>query len=291
MARLQPQKNGAHYRNCRAYIDKYPDLRYAKYMKKVRLDVLMVERGLVESRQQAQRLVMAGEVFIGESRADKPAQAVLPDAPVHVRARLPFVSRGGLKLDAALKQFGLNVTEYVCADVGASTGGFTDCLLQHGAARVYAIDVGYGQLDWRLRQDARVVVMERVNARFLETLPEPIDLAVADVSFISLDIILAAVLNWLKDAGQIVALVKPQFEAGRAQVGKGGVVRDPAIHRQVLLKVLSWAMAHTLQPVGLIPSPITGPAGNVEFLVHLRQASGPDAPVESMIETCLAAVP
>lgn len=258
-------------------------------MKKVRLDVLMVERGLVESRQQAQRLIMAGEVFIGESRADKPAQAVSPDVSVHVRAPLPFVSRGGLKLDAALNQFSLNVAGYVCADVGASTGGFTDCMLQRGAAKVYAIDVGYGQLDWRLRQDARVVVMERVNARFLETLPEPIDLAVIDVSFISLDIILPAVLGWLKDAGQIVALIKPQFEAGREQVGKGGVVRDPAIHRQVLSQVLNWAVAHALQPVGLMPSPITGPAGNVEFLVHLRQASEPGAPVESMVETCLSA--
>lgn len=248
----------------------------------------MVERGLAESRQQAQRLIMAGEVFIGETRADKASQFVLPDAPVHVRAPLPFVSRGGLKLDAALGQFGVDVTGYVCADVGASTGGFTDCLLQRGAAKVYAIDVGYGQLDWRLRQDARVVVMERTNARHVEALAEPLDLAVIDVSFISLDIILSAVASWLKNTGQIIALIKPQFEAGRDQVGKGGVVRDPAIHRQVLSKVLTWAAAHNLAPAGLMQSPITGPAGNVEFLVHLRLAAS-GAPVDVLIETCLPA--
>lgn len=257
-------------------------------MKKARLDVVMVERGLATSRQQAQRLIMAGEVFIGETRADKPAQPVAPDAPIHVRARLPFVSRGGLKLAAALKRFGVNVSGYVCADVGASTGGFTDCLLQHGAARVYAIDVGYGQLDWRLRQDARVVVMERTNARALQTLPEPIDLAVIDVSFISLDIILPAVLNWLCDTGQIIALIKPQFEAGRKQVGKGGVVRDPTIHQQVLTKILNQASFHALQPVGLMPSPLTGPAGNREFLAHLRRHCAEQTPIVELVAACLA---
>ena len=250
----------------------------------------MVERGLAASRQQAQRLIMAGEVLIGSERADKPAQAVPPDADVRVRAALPFVSRGGLKLDAALEQFELDVSSYVCADVGASTGGFTDCLLQRGAARVYAIDVGYGQLAWRLRQDPRVVVMERTNARHLDALSEPIELAVIEVSFISLDIILPVVKDWLSDTGQIIALIKPQFEAGREQVKKGGVVRDPAVHRQVLDKVLNWALAHKLEPLGLMPSPITGPAGNVEFLVHLRQAmNGDEIVAEFMIETCLTA--
>ncbi len=257
-------------------------------MKKVRLDVLMVERGLVASRQQAQRLIMAGQVLVGDVRADRPAQLVLPDVPVRVRAPLPYVSRGGLKLEAALKQFGVEVTGYVCADVGVSTGGFTDCLLQHGAARVYAIDVGYGQLDWRLRQDPRVIVMERVNARYLAHLPEQVDLVVIDVSFISLDIILPVVSNWLGERGQVIALVKPQFEAGRDQVGKGGVVRDPAVHRAVLTHVLDRARMHSLTPAGLIPSPLVGPAGNVEFLVHLRRGWTHDTPDEAMIETCLS---
>jgi 23S rRNA (cytidine1920-2'-O)/16S rRNA (cytidine1409-2'-O)-methyltransferase len=260
-------------------------------MKKVRLDVLMVERGLAASRQQAQRLIMAGEVFIGTERATKPAQPVLPESPIQVRAALPFVSRGGLKLDAALAYFRLDVTGYVCADVGASTGGFTDCLLKRGAVKVYAIDVGYGQLDWRLRTDTRVVVMERTNARTLQALPEPLDLAVADVSFISLEIVLLTAREWLTENGQIVALIKPQFEAGRGQVGKGGVVRDPSIHRTVLTKILTWAVAHNLQPLNLMPSPITGPAGNVEFLVHLRRASKVTGPIESMIEACLAGPP
>lgn len=272
-------------------LDRKADLRYATGVKRVRLDVLMVERGLADSRQQAQRLVMAGEVFIGDTRAEKPAQPVRPDAALRVRAPAPFASRGGLKLEAGLKQFELDVAGWTCADVGASSGGFTDCLLKRGAARVYAIDVGYGQLAWRLRQDARVVVMERTNARDVEALPEPVDLAVVDVSFISLEIVLAAVVRWLKEDGQIVALVKPQFEAGRERVGKGGVVRDPAVHREVLVKIVAWGVAHALAPVGLLPSPLRGPAGNVEFLIHLRRArpgAGVPEPAQ-LIEACLAA--
>jgi len=258
-------------------------------VKKERLDVLLVARGLAESRTAAQKLVLAGEVFIGESRADKPGMMVAADAPVHVRQALPYVSRGGIKLQAALEAFGLDVSGMVCADVGASTGGFTDCLLQRGAARVYAIDVGYGQLDWKLRRDPRVVVMERTNARYLAALPEPIDLATIDASFISLTLILPAVTGWLKVNGQIVALIKPQFEAGREQVGKGGVVRDAAIHADVLRRVLHWANAHELIPLGVIRSPVSGPAGNVEFLACLQHGLTPrqSDEIEAIIHSCL----
>jgi 23S rRNA (cytidine1920-2'-O)/16S rRNA (cytidine1409-2'-O)-methyltransferase len=242
-------------------------------VQKERLDVLLVTRGLVESRTAAQKLILAGLVYIGEGRADKPGMQVAVDAPLHVRQGLPFVSRGGSKLQAALDAFAPDVEGWVCADVGASTGGFTDCLLQHGAAHVYAIDVGYGQLDWKLRQDPRVIVMERTNARYLTSLPEPIDLVVIDASFISLTLLLQVAAGWLKPDGHIVALIKPQFEAGRDQVGRGGVVRDAAIHADVLRRVLTWANEHDLPPRGLIRSPIKGPAGNVEFLAHLRRGS------------------
>ncbi len=254
-------------------------------VQKERLDVLLVARGLAESRNAAQKLILAGEVLVGENRADKPGMSVAVDAPIRVRQGLPFVSRGGIKLQAALDAFRLDVTGLVCADVGASTGGFTDCLLQRGAARVYAIDVGYGQLDWKLRQDSRVVVLERTNARYLESLPEPIDLVTIDASFISLTIILPAATNWLKPDGQIVALIKPQFEAGRKQVGKGGVVRDPAIQADVLRRVLNWANAHDLPPLDVIRSPIAGPAGNIEFLVRLQRGISPReaGDVEAMI--------
>jgi 23S rRNA (cytidine1920-2'-O)/16S rRNA (cytidine1409-2'-O)-methyltransferase len=244
-------------------------------VKKERLDVVLVTRGLAESRTAAQKLILAGQVFVGENRADKPGMPVVADAPVHIRQGLPFVSRGGSKLQAALDAFALQVTGLVCADVGASTGGFTDCLLQRGAARVYAIDVGYGQLDWKLRRDPRVIVLERTNARYLISLPEPIDLVTIDASFISLTLILPAVTGWLKAEGQIVALVKPQFEAGRDQVGKGGVVRDTAVHADVVRRVLSWANEQGLTPLGAIRSPITGPAGNVEFLIRLQRGLPP----------------
>ncbi len=244
-------------------------------VQKERLDVLLVTRGLAESRTAAQKLILAGQVYIGEGRADKPGMQVVVDAPLHVRQGLPFVSRGGSKLQAALNAFALNVEGRVCADVGASTGGFTDCLLQRGATHVYAIDVGYGQLDWKLRQNPRVVVLERTNARYLTSLPEPIDLITLDASFISLTLLLPVAAGWLRSEGDIVALIKPQFEAGREQVGKGGVVRDAAIHADVLWRVLTWANEHNLPSQGLIRSPITGPAGNVEFLAHLRCGSAP----------------
>jgi 23S rRNA (cytidine1920-2'-O)/16S rRNA (cytidine1409-2'-O)-methyltransferase len=255
---------------------------------KERLDVLLVTRGLAESRNAAQKLILAGEVFIGENRVDKPGMPVTCDARIHIRRGLPYVSRGGLKLKAALDAFALDVSDLTCADIGASTGGFTDCLLQRGAARVYAIDVGYGQLDWKLRRDPRVVVMERTNARYLESLPEPVDLATIDASFISLTLILPKVYGWLKLDGQVVTLVKPQFEAGRDQVSKGGVVRDPAIHMGVLRRVLTWANAQGLTPLGVIRSPTTGPAGNLEFLAHFKRGGPLSAAdqIEMMASSC-----
>jgi 23S rRNA (cytidine1920-2'-O)/16S rRNA (cytidine1409-2'-O)-methyltransferase len=258
-------------------------------MERERLDVLLHKTGLAESREQARRLIMAGQVSVGGATVDKPGTRVVPTAALHIEARPRYVSRGGLKLEAALTAFAVDVRGLVAADIGASTGGFTDCLLQHGAARVYAVDVGYGQLAWGLRQDRRVVVMERVNARHLQTLPEPIDLTTIDVSFISLKLVLPAVIPLLKPIGQIVALAKPQFEAGRTQVGKGGVVRDSAVHHAVLRDLLAWASAHGLQTQGLIASPLRGPAGNIEFLVHWLLACGAvETPAEDMIQTCLS---
>lgn len=237
---------------------------------KVRLDKLIWERGLVESRSKAQGVILAGEVLVDGVRVDKPGTAVSPEAVIEVKTPLPYVSRGGLKLAGALAAFGVGVYGRACADVGACTGGFTDVLLQQGATRVYAIDVGYGQLDWKLRQDARVVVMERTNARYLETLPELVSFVCIDVSFISLKLILPAVQKWLKADGDIIALVKPQFEAGPAQVGKGGIVRDTAVHQSVLRNLLAWAESSGLAAHGLIRSPVTGSDGNVEFLLWFR---------------------
>jgi 23S rRNA (cytidine1920-2'-O)/16S rRNA (cytidine1409-2'-O)-methyltransferase len=238
---------------------------------KQRIDRLVVERQLASSRTEAQRLVMAGLVTVNGQLVTKPGTQVPTQARIDIAQRFPYVSRGGLKLEAALDAFGLRVKGLVAADVGASTGGFTDCLLQQGARRVYAIDVGYGQLAWALRQDERVVVMERTNARHLEQLPEPIDLGTVDVSFISLTLILPRIRDWLRPEGAVVALIKPQFEAGRSQVGKGGVVRDPETHLQVLQRILTWAPQNGLSPTGLIRSPIVGPAGNVEFLALLHR--------------------
>jgi 23S rRNA (cytidine1920-2'-O)/16S rRNA (cytidine1409-2'-O)-methyltransferase len=245
-----------------------------KSPKKKRIDLLLVERGLAASRTEAQRLVMAGEVTVEDRQVTKPGTQVAPDAPITIAERLPYVSRGGLKLEAALDAFSVSAEGCIAADVGASTGGFTDCLLQHGASRVYAIDVGYGQLAWSLRQDPRVVVMERINARYLERLPEPIHLATVDVSFISLTLILPRIRDWLEprrtaSAGIVIPLIKPQFEAGRDRVGKGGVVRDPEVHCEVLTRILTWAAENGLPPRGLIRSPLKGPAGNVEFLAWL----------------------
>ncbi|MFO7743600.1 MAG: TlyA family RNA methyltransferase [Anaerolineae bacterium] len=256
-------------------------------MARKRLDVLLAERELTESRNKAQRLIRAGEVRVDGQLIDKPSTQVEEDADIELKAKPPFVSRGGRKLEAALERFKIDVTGAVAADVGASTGGFTDCLLQHGARRVYAIDVGYGQLHWKLRNDPRVVLMERTNARYLKRLPEAVDLVTVDVSFISLDLILSAAVGWLAPAGQVVALIKPQFEAGPQNVEKGGVVRDPDVHRQVVYDVLTKAAELDLGLQGLMPSPLRGPAGNVEFLAWWTPG-GESMDVRPAIERCVA---
>lgn len=253
------------------------------FVPKVRLDVLLLERGLAESRAKAQALIMAGQVRVDGQTTLKAAKTVEPDAALTVDFGPRFVSRGGEKLDAALEAFNINVAGLVCADVGASTGGFTDCLLQRGAAKVYAIDVGKGILHWKLRNDPRVIVMEETNARFVESLPEKTSLVTIDASFISLKIILPVVKKWLfplssfadeekakDERNNVVALIKPQFEAGKKDVSRGnGVIRDLEIHKQVLLNVLSFAQAQGFGVRGLIRSPLLGPKGNVEFLVRL----------------------
>ena len=242
---------------------------------KSRADVLLVARGLAETRSKAQALVMAGLVFSGERRIDKPGQMLTADQPLDVRGRPhPWVGRGGLKLDHGLDHFGLSVDGRVCLDVGASTGGFTDVLLTRGAARVYAVDVGHGQLDWKLRNDARVVVLERTNARYLtrDDIPEPIDMVVCDASFIGLETVLPAPLALTRPGAHLIALIKPQFEVGRDRVGKGGVVRDPELHRAVCDRISAWLAARpgwTL--LGICESPILGPEGNREFLIGGRR--------------------
>ncbi len=263
---------------------------------KQRLDLLLVQRGLVETREQARRLVMAGEVTVDGQVQDKPGQAVPQTAELAVRAPLPYVSRGGLKLAAALDDFALDVGGLVAIDVGASTGGFTDCLLQRGAAKVYAIDVGYGQLAWKLQTDPRVVVLDRTNVRYLEGLPggELADLAVIDASFISLALVLPPSLRLLHPHGEVVALIKPQFEAGKDDVGKGGVVRDRRVHRRVLHETIEMAQGLGLIVAGLTISPAPGPAGNIEFLIWLQKpgaaTAAPDIDVEAAIDRVLAAV-
>ncbi|MCC7165143.1 MAG: TlyA family RNA methyltransferase [Anaerolineae bacterium] len=240
-------------------------------MSKKRLDVLLVERGLAETRERAQALISTGEISISGRVMDKPSTQVDETVDITLRAPLPYVSRGGYKLAGALDAFGVSPEGLVCADIGASTGGFTDVLLQRGASKVYAIDVGYGQLAWKLRTDPRVVVMDRVNARYLDRLPEPIDLVVIDVSFISLEHILRAAPRLVKPgAGKIVALIKPQFESGRDQVGRGGIVRDPRVHEQVREKIVRFSEQLGLEVGGVIESPIAGTEGNVEFLIYLQ---------------------
>lgn len=261
-------------------------------MPKVRLDLLLAERGLAESRSQAQKLVMAGQVRVNGQVVLKSADKFSDDVQIEVDLGPPYVSRGGEKLEAALVAFGRTALEgRTCVDVGASTGGFTDCLLQHGAGKVYAVDVGYGELHWKLRNDARVVVMERTNARYVEGFPEPISFVTVDASFISLRILLPVVHTWFVDgSGEVVALIKPQFEAGRKEVSRGdGVIQDPLIHRRVLAEILEFARADGWQIRGLIQSPLKGPKGNIEFLVHLALPSEPGAEntVESLIEAAL----
>ncbi|MFX4223345.1 MAG: TlyA family RNA methyltransferase [Thalassobaculum sp.] len=242
---------------------------------KRRLDQLLVDRGLVESRTRAQALVMAGKVFSGERKMEKAGQQVAEDIALEIRGQdHPWVSRGGLKLAHAIEHFAIDPTDAVAIDVGASTGGFTDVLLQGGAAKVYAVDVGHGQLAWKLRNDDRVVVLEKTNARHLtaEQVPETVDLVVCDASFISLKTVLPAALSMVKPGGRLVALIKPQFEAGRAQVGKGGVVRDPDVHAAVCDDIRAWLDGLGGWRIdGVVPSPITGPEGNIEFLISARR--------------------
>jgi len=243
---------------------------------KQRLDTMLVARGLAESRAKAQALSLAGQVWSGERRLDKPGQMLPADTPLECRGPVhPYVSRGGIKLTHGLDHFAIDPAGAVALDIGASTGGFTDVLLQRGARRVYAVDVGHGQLDWRLRQDPRVVVRERCNARYLgrAEIPEPPDLVVCDASFISLTTVLPAPLDLAAPDAALVALVKPQFEVGKGRVGKGGVVRDPALHREVCDRIVAWLGARPGWTVlGVTPSPIRGPEGNVEFLLAARRA-------------------
>lgn len=246
---------------------------------KERLDVLLVQRGLLESREKAKAVIMSGEVFVGGQRVDKAGTMIDPEAQIEVRgSHCPYVSRGGLKLEKALRDFGVDPTGYVCSDSGASTGGFTDCLLQKGAKKVFAIDVGYGQLAWSIRTDPRVVCMERTNIRYVtpEDIGEPLDLSVVDVSFISLNIVLPAIRELLKPDGQVLCLIKPQFEAGREKVGKKGVVRDPAVHMEVLEHFIALAKRLDFTIRNLTFSPVKGPEGNIEFLGHLSRDPGDD---------------
>jgi 23S rRNA (cytidine1920-2'-O)/16S rRNA (cytidine1409-2'-O)-methyltransferase len=238
---------------------------------KIRLDKLLLMRNLVETRQKAQALIAAGQVRVNQQLADKAGAAVQEDCTVEIRETCPYVSRGGYKLAAGLEYFSINPADCICLDVGASTGGFTDCLLQNGAAKVYAVDVGYGQLAWKLRQDPRVVVMERTNARHLSAadLQDPLDLAVIDAAFISLKLLIPVLLPLFKDNISIIGLIKPQFEVGKGKVGKGGVVRDPALHQEVIDDIINFSRGLGLQCRGVTPSPILGPKGNKEFLVHL----------------------
>ncbi|MCB9451829.1 MAG: TlyA family RNA methyltransferase [Anaerolineaceae bacterium] len=256
---------------------------------KQRLDILVYEQGLAPSREKARAMIMAGEILVDQKRVDKPGTRVAVAAIITAKSKPRYVSRGGDKLAGALDAFAIPITGRVCADVGASTGGFTDCLLQHGAARVYALDVGYGQIHYKLRQDERVIVMERVNARYVNTLPEPISLAVIDASFISLKLLLPAVKKWLTPQADVIPLIKPQFEAGKSDVGKGGVVKDPDIHARVIAEILTFATEAGFAIKGLTTSPLKGPAGNTEFLVWLAQGEDQPAPLDldTLIRTTL----
>ena len=245
---------------------------------KKRLDVLLVEQGYADTRTKAQAIIMSGMVYVDGQKADKAGTSYEEHVALEVRgAACPYVSRGGLKLEKALRDFGVDPSGYVCSDSGASTGGFTDCLLQKGASKVFAIDVGYGQLDWKIRSDPRVVVMERTNIRYVtpEQLGEPLDLSVIDVSFISLKIVLPVIKTFLKSTGQVLCLIKPQFEAGKEKVGKKGVVREPETHKEVLDHFVELADSLDFKILGLTFSPVKGPEGNIEFLGHLTLEDKP----------------
>jgi 23S rRNA (cytidine1920-2'-O)/16S rRNA (cytidine1409-2'-O)-methyltransferase len=257
---------------------------YNPFVPKKRLDLLLVDLGLAESRAKAQALIMAGQVRVEGQVVDRSSANFTGNETITVDHGPRFVSRGGEKLEAALQAFPVDVNGEVCVDVGASTGGFTDCLLQNGAVKVYAIDVGKGILHWKIRSDPRVVVMEETNARYVETLPEPVSLATVDASFISLKVLLPVVKGWLFPDGEVIALIKPQFEAGRKIMAKNdGVVRDPEVHQQVLLDVLTFAQGQGLGLSGLIQSPLTGPKGNIEFLAWLKISGMPSASLNEWI--------
>jgi 23S rRNA (cytidine1920-2'-O)/16S rRNA (cytidine1409-2'-O)-methyltransferase len=244
---------------------------------KQRLDVQLFERGLAQSRQRAQALILAGKVLVDGEKITKAGSQVFLDCDIEIIGRdIPYVSRGGVKLAEALRDFNIDVTGLTCLDVGASTGGFTDCLLKHGAKHVTAVDVGYGQFDWALRSDPRVKVIERTNIRHLDadSLPSPVDIVCIDVSFISLKIVVPVVLKFMKQPGHMICLVKPQFEVGKGMVGKGGVVRDPALHKAVIKDLTEAFQGLNLRVLGVTPSPILGPKGNKEFLMHLQRIQG-----------------
>lgn len=256
-------------------------------MNKERIDVLLVEKGFFESREKAKASIMAGVVYANEQKIDKAGEEVSIDAKLEVRENIcPYVSRGGLKLEKAVKFFGVNLKDKVCMDIGASTGGFTDCMLQNGAKKVFSVDVGYGQFAWKLRQDERVVCMERTNIRYVtdEQIGEKLDFASIDVSFISLTKVLPVAFNLLKDDGEVVALIKPQFEAGREQVGKKGVVRDSKVHKEVIEKITAFSESIGFRVKNLSFSPIKGPEGNIEFLLYLGKSGGTIVDVDKVIE-------
>ena len=257
-------------------------------MSKIRLDVYLVNKGLFESREKARASIMAGQIYIDNQKCDKAGQPIDENAEnVEIRGEtLRYVSRGGLKLEKAMEQFPITLNGKVTMDIGASTGGFTDCMLQNGAKKVFAVDVGYGQFAWKLRQDSRVVNMERTNIRYVtpEQIGEPIDFASIDVSFISLRLVLPVAYRLLAENGEIVALIKPQFEAGRGQVGKKGVVRDISVHREVIRNVLSFARETQLYAAGLSYSPIKGPEGNIEYLAYFKKAPCPDTIADEIVQ-------
>lgn len=253
-------------------------------MKKQRLDILVTERGLAPSREKAKAFIMAGEVMVNGEVLDKAGQLVAEDSDIKVKALSKYVSRGGLKLEKAMDKHGFELKDKICADIGASTGGFTDCMLQNGSSKVYAVDVGYGQLAWKLRTDPRVVNMERTNARYIEQLDDEIDFCSIDVSFISLTIILPIVYNLLKGGGEAVALIKPQFEAGRENVGKKGVVRDPSVHCDVIKKITEFCEQRGFSVIDVDYSPIKGPEGNIEYLCYIKKENNDVVFDQSKIE-------